>query len=784
MRAVISTGWAAVRRRRLQTVIIAMVILLTSTTMVLAVGLLVASNAPFDQAFARQHGAHATVAYTGTTENSAVTATASATGVTAATGPFEAVRTQVKAGPGLGPPMLLVGRDKADTAVDKLSLLSGSWLTGPGQIVLSADSFGTGHDGFIHIGDTVTVHNAAAPSLKIVGIARSATGSADAWVWPTQNDVLHADKAVVSKQMLYRFASAATEADVKAAVAKVTAALPAEAVSSTDIYTTVKTRLEGNLAPMVPFVVAFAVLGLVMSTLIVVNVVAGAVVAGYRTIGVEKTLGFTPAQVVMIFAGQILTVCVPAALIGVVAGRLLSIPLLSETADAFGVSGMTLLPWWVDLTVLVGVPVIVGISAIGPAMRAGRLPAAQAVTLGRAPRSGRGFRIRRLLAATRLPRPISFGLGTPFARPARTAGTLLAVLLGATTVVFAVGLTASLTKVQQAFSRQDAVPVTVDLLVPPPGAQIPGPQEQIDPAKVRSAIQAQPGTARFVGSTFVNVGEAGSTQPLNVVAYDGDASWTGYPIISGRWYAGAGEAVAGSRMLRLTGTHIGDTISVNTELGERRVTIVGEVFANAGEPTIYTSTDTISGLFEKLQPNRFDVALKPGTNARDYVQALVGVTGEEGVDAQVTADKPTGQTLALMMGLAVTLATLLAAVAALGVFNTVVLNTRERIHEIGVLKSVGMTPRQIRTMVVTSMVVIGVIAGAAAVPLGWALHLWIMPVIGDAAGTDVPPDITDVYRPLILVGLGLAGVALAVFGALVPAGWAARTRVATALRAE
>jgi putative ABC transport system permease protein len=137
-----------------------------------------------------------------------------------------------------------------------------------------------------------------------------------------------------------------------------------------------------------------------------------------------------------------------------------------------------------------------------------------------------------------------------------------------------------------------------------------------------------------------------------------------------------------------------------------------------------------------------------------------------------------------MLSLVATLSLLISAVAALGVFNTVVLNTRERVHEIGVLKSIGMTPRQVQVMVVTSMVTIGVLAGAIAVPVGWALHRWIVPVMADAAGTGIPHSILAVYRPVELIALGATGVALAVLGALVPAGWAARTRAATALRAE
>lgn len=137
-----------------------------------------------------------------------------------------------------------------------------------------------------------------------------------------------------------------------------------------------------------------------------------------------------------------------------------------------------------------------------------------------------------------------------------------------------------------------------------------------------------------------------------------------------------------------------------------------------------------------------------------------------------------------MQSLIATLALLLSSVAALGVFNTVVLNTRDRIHEIGVLKSVGMTPGQVRTMVVASMLTIGTAGGLLAVPLGYTLHGQLMPVIADAAGTGIPASVLAVSGPVELIGSALFGLVLAVLGALVPATWAGRTRVATALRAE
>jgi putative ABC transport system permease protein len=127
---------------------------------------------------------------------------------------------------------------------------------------------------------------------------------------------------------------------------------------------------------------------------------------------------------------------------------------------------------------------------------------------------------------------------------------------------------------------------------------------------------------------------------------------------------------------------------------------------------------------------------------------------------------------------------LLAAVAGLGVLNTVVLQTRERVHDLGVFKAVGMTPRQTIAMVVCSVAGIGLAAGLIAIPAGIAVHQFVLPAMGHAAQTDVPSSVLNVYQPWELILLGLSGLAIAVIGALLPAGWAARTRTAFALRAE
>jgi putative ABC transport system permease protein len=114
----------------------------------------------------------------------------------------------------------------------------------------------------------------------------------------------------------------------------------------------------------------------------------------------------------------------------------------------------------------------------------------------------------------------------------------------------------------------------------------------------------------------------------------------------------------------------------------------------------------------------------------------------------------------------------------------VLLDTRERVHDLGVLKALGLKPRQTVGMVLASVVLTGLVAGAVGVPLGILLQRTVLPAMAGAAGTRVPGVDLDVFHAPLVLALLVGGLALATLGALAPATWAARARTATALRTE
>jgi putative ABC transport system permease protein len=190
--------------------------------------------------------------------------------------------------------------------------------------------------------------------------------------------------------------------------------------------------------------------------------------------------------------------------------------------------------------------------------------------------------------------------------------------------------------------------------------------------------------------------------------------------------------------------------------------------------SVITSWQTLAAASPSMaQPDQIDVALRPGTSAPSYAQAIGSKLGSSYLVALNTRKSVV---INLMYGLIGLLTLMLAIVAGLGVLNSVVLQTRERVHDLGVFKAIGMTPRQVAGT--------GLVAGVLAIPAGMALHGYVLPVMASAANLGLPASYLSVYHVWELVALALAGVIIAVAGALLPAGWAARIRTATALHAE
>ncbi|MFF4834979.1 FtsX-like permease family protein [Streptomyces sp. NPDC001315] len=786
LRRVVRSG---VGRRRMQTVVIAVATMMAVAATVVAGSLMVAANAPFDHAFAEQNGAHLTAEFDPTEAGTQqIDATARLAGVTASAGPYPATTFRWTDPEGRkSPAVTLVGRPGPHADVDDLDLTSGRWAAKAGEIVLSASFRGPA----FKLGSTLKTSDAAdSTTLKVVGFATSASSTADAWATPEQVRALASKDSPVRSQMLYRFDAADTQGQVTADRKKLAAAVPSGALLGTQSYLDTKRAADKGAAPTIPFLIAFGVLGIVMSVIIVGSVISGAVGTSLRRIGILKAIGFTPREVVRAYVAQALIPAAAGIALGVLLGNLLAVPLLDDTEQAYGTASLSV-AWWVDVVVPAGALLVVGIAALVPSLRAGRLRTVEAIAVGRAPRTGRGQWAHRAAGRLPLPRAVTYGLASPFTHPVRTLAMLLAVAFGTIAATFAAGLTASLNAVGEAQDPESRAAVSVYTGGPAvpnggprPAQGTPEPEPepvQADAAKVSAVVKAQKGTASYYGLTQEEATVAGVSGTVQASLYEGDSRAGSYAMISGHWITGPGQVVVPSRFLETTSTELGGTVRVTIGKETATLRIVGEVF-DTSDGALEVHADLAD--FPAADPKLFLVEVKPGVSPAEYARELAALVRPLGGDAEANSPSQQDNLILVLDGMAVLLTFMLVSVAGLGVLNSVVLDTRERVHDVGVCKALGMSPRQTVSLVLASVAGIGVLGGLVGVPAGYALHGFVLPVMGHAAGTDLPKSVLDVYEPLQLVLLGLAGILIALLGALLPAGWAAKARTATALRTE
>jgi putative ABC transport system permease protein len=777
--AVWSVARAAIRRRRLQTFVLGVVVLASTGMVVVMLGLMAAVSGPFDKAYNAAHGAHIVAEFDRSKASDAQLAqTAHTPGVTASAGPYPVAvlhqPTEVNAPFSAPGTFTVVGRDRPDTAVDTVKLSVGRWVEAPGEIVLDLPP-GYGAGRLLDFGVHVVAPGGV--DLKVVGYASSASQSADGWVTPEQARALGA----TSTQMMYRFHDAGTDAALKADMAAVTAGLPSGALTGTGSYLSLKAHLATGPNTYVAFLTAFGILGLTVSILIVATVVSGAVVAGFRHIGILKALGFTPNQVTAVYLAM---VTVPAA-IGCVIGTGVGSVVGTRLAQGafWGISGnylvrdMATVPGWVYPLVMIGMPVLVTFSALIPAMRARRLPAAVAISNGGAQRGGRGLAAQRRLGESPLPRPVSLGLGWPLARPGRTALILSTVVLAVTSATLAIGLAASTLAFNRTQDREDKAQVTIAVDRPTAPGHPTAPTHTDD--QLFALLRAIPGTAHVSAQAPVQTHMAGSAATVRLGIETGDTEALYPDLVRGRWVSGPGEVVAGSQFWHQQRLSLGQTIEIVDAEG-RLVpeTVVGEQ-PDGWDLTTIDWTRFI-GLDATRRATTFFIGLTHGTDTAAYLQAAGAL--DPGI--RVAANNSTDSIEKTMISVISTLTVMLVAVCTLGVFNTVVLNTRERRKDLGVLKSIGMTPGQLIALVVTAMAVLGAVGGLVGLPLGVLAHGLVVPETGRGTGRDLPASVQRVWHWWWFFVLVLSGCAISVLGALLPSVRASRASAAEVLRTE
>jgi putative ABC transport system permease protein len=118
-------------------------------------------------------------------------------------------------------------------------------------------------------------------------------------------------------------------------------------------------------------------MALLLAAVIISSVAVAAVTAGYRRIGVLKSIGFTPAQIAATYLIQLGIPALAGAVAGTALGTLWALPYVQET-PIFGVT--VAIPVWITIAAPAAMLTLNGLAVLVPALRAGRISAVQAIT--------------------------------------------------------------------------------------------------------------------------------------------------------------------------------------------------------------------------------------------------------------------------------------------------------------------------------------------------------------------------------------------------------------------
>jgi len=775
MKAVFLKAMRDLRRRRLQAAVIFITTLFAVTTGAMALMLISRPSDPFQAAFDAQKGAHLQVGFDNRTDASVLAGTPSLIGATAYGGPYPASALQFQAN-GQKDSLIVYGRSTPGGDVEKLIVSSGHWPSSNGEIAVAVSYASLNH---IAVGDRIKVISVAQkPVLTVSGLVvdidevRADVGGGRAWVLGSEIGALTVPSS--SFQMMdYRFSTDPTSDQLLAKMDTLRAALPPGSITLSQTYLLIRSVFNVPDLILTAVLSAFSLLALVATAAIVANLVTGIVISSCREIGIMKAVGFTPLQVVGVFELQILVPAAAASVVGIPAGTYLSQPLLANSSTALGFSYQPSFSPGLDALALVAALLIVTLAALIPALRAGLLRPAVVIADASAPRGRSGRWLRTLAARVRLPRSIGLGLGDAVSRPVRAILTVVAVFVGVATVVTALGETRAFSGIYGYEGHLGHVDVTVSK------------SPALSDADALQLMNSQPETARVVAQATDNIGVPGIGDPVSSVIMRGESSALGYELTAGRWFSAPGEVVAPRGLVDDAHLKVGDTFTGTFRGTNLRLRIVGEVFdfiAGPGGHELFLDWSTVSAAVPDLNPSTYLIALKPGSNVDAYVKRLAQAQPDL-LNVQVA----NSGNMAFLSAVAIVLfaiAGLIALIAVAGIFNTVLLSTRERLRETATLKALGMSPRQVVTMVAASAGFLALIGGLAAVPAGVELDHWLFDQLSHVGGDDTPSALYAVYATWELIAIPLIGVVVAVAAALVPGRWAARTNVVQVLHAE
>jgi len=710
---------------------------------------------------------------------------------------------------GFGPPGLGLNHTGGPAAkgLEPLTLDAGRWPTGPAEVVL--DNKTADKAGYL-IGERVNiVSSGAQPRIqaRLVGIATMDGGLAGASlsIFDTaQARTLFMEGKETFTDIWVTAAPGTSQAELRDAVADT---LPAgvEAVTGDAAAKAAASDIQEALGFITTFLLVFAGVALVVGSFLIVNTFSILVAQRSRELALFRALGSTRRQV----ARSVLFEATVIGLIGSIIGLALGIVIAMGIRVLFGrfgldLSGQSLIitSRTVIVSLVVGLLVTL-VAAYLPARKAGKVPPVAAmrddVVLAESGMRGRvivggllttvgaallgtglfvdvpnptywvgggilGVVLGVALVSPLVGRPVIAGIGWIWRKvfgavglmaeqnaqrnPRRTAATASALMIGVTLVsmmaVFGASAKASIDK---SIEKEFVADYVVSSVVGTPFST--------EVTKELAAVSGVDEVAAFRWDALKVKGET-----RGVIGIDpSHISVLGpTPMVSGRLADLTTTTVSiSSERATADKVAVGATVDL-TRAGTTKPFIVGAIH---GESALLSSDYLMSlPALESLGGPRTDsfvfITREPGTVpgevGRDLDAAIADLPVVTVKDQGEFADEQRSQ-INQMLYLIYALLGLAVIIAILGIINTLALSVIERTREIGLLRAVGLSRRQLKRMLRLESIVIALLGAALGIGLGVLFGVALQSSLSDDG-----IDVLSIPWPQLGLFVGLAGL--------------------------
>src|SRR5579864_257291 len=306
---------------------------------------------------------------------------------------------------------------------------------------------------------------------------------------------------------------------------------------------------------------------------------------------------------------------------------------------------------------------------------------------------------------------------------------------------------------------------------------------------VRVAEGALAGYAQLVAKDGKAV-TTGGAPTLGVTATN-DVQLSGVRVRTGRPPQHSGEIGIDAHTAKKYGFKIGDVVTVLLQGPPMRATITG-IFGFGSADNLGGATLTV---FDKQTGqialngggkwDTIDVAAKPGVDEKDLrarIESVLpaGFQAKTGAQAAADTSNDIKKNLSFFSIALLVFAGIALFVGAFTIFNTFSILIAQRTRELGLMRALGASVKQVRRSVLAEALIVGVIASGVGLGFGFLIALGLQGLLR-SFGIELPSTTNQLLPRTIIAAIGV-GVITTVVSSVVPAMRASRVPPVAAMR--